>query len=688
MMRARRLTTIGLAALAAAALAASPAAAHLVRATTSFIPTGLEGPVGAAVNQATGDVYVAGSLTGNVERFSPTGVLETSFVSPELTAPKGVAVDNSSDASNGDVYVAEPRTETVVKLNSSGQEVVAGFTPITRGSIPAGDVGSERVNPFGVAVDPANGDVFVADDANAEVDIFSSSGAFVSQFHGGQYGVAVGSGSEIFTASALGLGAQGWSPVDKYETPTAIDSNDRYAIAVDRATGAVIADDPEENGGYLDEYQASSDTLLQQFGTGLFEGSFGVAVDEQTNTVYATAFNSGLVYVFGAPVAFAEVSTGTPAGVTSRAAEMRGSVNPEGTTVTECRFEFGPSAAYGSSVPCSAALPLTGNAAIPVTASLTGLLPDATYHYRLVAVAAAGAQYPGGTSYGEDQAFKTSALAPSLASESVSAVEQTSAILNAGINPNNQDTTYHFQFGPTTAYGTVLPAPDADIGSVYANVVVGQQLTGLSPGTTYHFRVVATNASSPAGGTAGPDQTFTTPPLQPPVVATGQAGGVAQNSAVLAGTIDTQGYETVYEFDIGVDTSYGTRIFGDAGAELGTQAVAAALQGLTPGTTYHYRIVATNTFGTVYGVDETFTTGTYPSAALAAPVAPALVPTMLLAPQSAGPGVAKAANVKLAASAARRHTGAGKSAAKTAKHKHRGTTGGPSHARSTNGRGK
>ncbi len=143
-----------------------------------------------------------------------------------------------------------------------------------------------------------------------------------------------------------------------------------------------------------------------------------------------------------------------------------------------------------------------------------------------------------------------------------------------------------------------------------------------------------------------------TPPRLP-VVSTGQASGVAQNSATLTATIETQGYETTYEFDLGVDTSYGSRIFGDAGMEPGVQTFAVPLQGLAPGVTYHYRIVATSIFGTSYGVDETFTTAIYPSATLAAPVAPALVPAPLLAPASTSSSAAKAAGVAPAAHTAR-----------------------------------
>lgn len=248
---------------------------------------------------------------------------------------------------------------------------------------------------------------------------------------------------------------------------------------------------------------------------------------------------------------------------------------------------------------------------------------------------------------------------PSLAGVWSEAVEQSSAELIARIDPGGAATGYRFEYGTTAAYGSSAPLPDGEIPAGAEAVAVGQQLTGLQPATTYHFRVLAKNE---AGEVAGGDETFTTPPPALPQVSTGQAEAVTQSSAALTGTVDADGFPTTYEFDLGADTSYGIRIFGAAGSEAGAQTFRAPLQDLAPGATYHYRIVATNVFGTVYGADRSFTTSTYPSALLTAPAAPPLLAAILLAPEpSAGGKAAAGASSASAARAARlvRSAGAG-----------------------------
>jgi hypothetical protein len=97
---------------------------------------------------------------------------------------------------------------------------------------------------------------------------------------------------------------------------------------------------------------------------------------------------------------------------------------------------------------------------------------------------------------------------PSITTKSASSSNKHNATLSGTVNPNGSETTYQFEYGTTTGYGSKAPASPKSIGSGASPVEVSEKIEGLAPETTYHFRLVATNAK---GTTEGPDQTFTTP---------------------------------------------------------------------------------------------------------------------------------------------------------------------------------
>jgi hypothetical protein len=109
------------------------------------------------------------------------------------------------------------------------------------------------------------------------------------------------------------------------------------------------------------------------------------------------------------------------------------------------------------------------------------------------------------------------------------AVTQTTATLNGTVNPNSSTTTYHFQYGTTAAYGSQVPASDVVIGSDNANHLASQPIAGLAPSTTYHYRIVATDALGLVA--TGADATFTTPPPPPPVASVTNAPPVGPTVA-------------------------------------------------------------------------------------------------------------------------------------------------------------
>jgi beta-xylosidase len=103
--------------------------------------------------------------------------------------------------------------------------------------------------------------------------------------------------------------------------------------------------------------------------------------------------------------------------------------------------------------------------------------------------------------------------APTVITGAASDITSTSANVNGTVNPNGRRTTYHFEYGTTTAYGSRAPASDAVAGSSRTDQPVSTTLTGLLAGTTYHFRLVATNSK---GTSYGADATFITSSGTPP----------------------------------------------------------------------------------------------------------------------------------------------------------------------------
>ncbi|HEY5942032.1 MAG TPA: hypothetical protein VIT89_04135 [Solirubrobacterales bacterium] len=184
--------------------------------------------------------------------------------------------------------------------------------------------------------------------------------------------------------------------------------------------------------------------------------------------------------------------------IQSTKAVMKGLVNPNGRA-TKYRFEYGLTTAYGSSTTSESIG--SGESPVNVAQAVTGLTTGATYHYRVVA------ESEGGTAYGSDQTFKTFDAHPIVTTKSATGHVPEGSVLQGVVNPNNLDTTYSFEYGTTTAYGSKVPTTPKAVGAGTEDVAVSAAVLSLQPATTYHFRLVATNAE---GSSFGADQTFTT----------------------------------------------------------------------------------------------------------------------------------------------------------------------------------
>jgi hypothetical protein len=193
-----------------------------------------------------------------------------------------------------------------------------------------------------------------------------------------------------------------------------------------------------------------------------------------------------------------EVVTEPASSLTQTSATLNASVNPKGEEVSECKFEYGTTTEYGQTAPCSAP-PGSGSTPVAVSASVTGLTANTVYHFRI------SATDPGGTNKGLDQTFM--ATAPTVVTEPASSLTQTSATLNATVNPNGGEVSEcKFEYGTTTEYGQTAPC-SAPPGSGSSPVAVSASVTGLTANTAYHFRISAKNTVGPS---VGADQSFTT----------------------------------------------------------------------------------------------------------------------------------------------------------------------------------
>ena len=172
--------------------------------------------------------------------------------------------------------------------------------------------------------------------------------------------------------------------------------------------------------------------------------------------------------------------------------------------------------------------------------------------------------------------------------------------------PNGRATTWWFEYGTSTSYGSRTTARNAGSGSA---TDVSEAVSGLTAGRAYHFRLVA---QSDAGTSRGADRTFLTSGV--PGAVTDAATSIAPTSARLNGTVTPNGLATSWWFEYGTSTRYGSRTaVRSAGSGTRAVRVSIAISRLARTTTYHYRLVARNAAGTTVGADRVFSTSLAPA---------------------------------------------------------------------------
>jgi hypothetical protein len=369
-------------------------------------------------------------------------------------------------------------------------------------------------------------------------------------------------------------------------------------VSVDPASGYVFA----VSGSVASEYDASG-VLAATLEATLTAPSAvqGLAVGP-TGDVYVTRAGSSTVAVYGPQVFPPVVNAFAASGVSATRATLNGAVNAQGTSIAECRFEYGLTTSYGSTMPCAEGVP-ADSADHPVSASLSGLQPNgAVYHYRVYAENAAG-----GTFSTPDRTFET---ADKAITEPASDVTATGAKLHGTAFPEGTEITgCRFDYGPTDAYGSTAPcSPSASsIEPDYQPHDVSATIAGLAMTSTYHFRLVIETSD---GTVVGQDRQFKT--IGSPLVDGEVVPLFDKTTASLQGTVNPNGLPTKYHFEWGLTTAYGndapTEFEPFIGAGTDPLRVSTKLTGLQEGTTYHYRLVATNTAGTTNGADQVMET--------------------------------------------------------------------------------
>ena len=504
----------------------------------------------------------------------------------------GVAVDGSAGPGAGSVYVAH-LTEAEVGLNSfvskfnrsgsyTGVQLRGGETP--QGGFSFFNPEEFALALSGLAVDssggPANGDIYVADVAHDVVDRFDASGEFLCQITG----AATPSPAECAGIAGSATPAGGFEPT---------------AIAVDPSSGTLYVGDAQAK--VIDEFSPAGTYLGR------------IADSQITSPLSLAADSTGALYVV----------TGT-------------------LFSGESLLKFDPSGSFEKTIP--AQLPVAvavdvatdhvyvsqGGEATPVleldsAGNPVGALPEPGQPRVSLAVSrASGRIYAGTLRFATPSAaavFSPETIVPDVSDQPASAVAETSATFSGEVDPDGggDAISCRFEYGPPSAPFS-QSAPCSPAAPISAPTAVTAQIEGLTPSTTYRWRLAAANAGLPPYSEGvdghGEERLFST--KGPPTVDAQSVDSIERKEAVLHATVNPHGYATESGFEY-VDEAHfqeagfagpATRStpISPLGAGLDPLPLQQPISGLVPGTTYRYRAIAASPRGNAVGDTLSFTT--------------------------------------------------------------------------------
>jgi hypothetical protein len=486
-------------------------------------------PFGVAVDESSGstagDVYVASLGLGGpstVSRFTAGGEpapFPPSSSNPQISgaernqlsfgSPAVGVVGVAVESGMGDFYVVERATHSVEKFTPEGERLGSFAQP--PGAVGVALAIDNSTNPL----DADRGDIYMTDEAHEAIDRFSPAGVLEAEIKGaGEHalveptGLAVDSLGSVYVANNGNDDVERFSDAGVYEM-TLDDGQKTQAVAIDSSTGDVLLASSGPGGCYVQPYSEAGSQLAGE--------KFGEGYEEDSN----------------------------------------------------CR----------------------------------GLAASASTHD----------VYAGAFAHGHGVIFKAPAEAveppKEVTSEPAGEVDSTTVELRGALNPGGL-ARYYFEYG--TSQCTVTPTPSCGTKSNEAGPLTGntqqpagpQELTGLKQDTTYYYWIVATNSKGTAHGA---QQTFTT---GTPEVGATSFSSVGAKSATLIAQIQPDGSSVTYYVEYGPTSAYGYRTSRQSllATEGPTGVTARLEEDLTPGTAYHFRFVAENEDGAYDGPDETFKT--------------------------------------------------------------------------------
>ena len=504
--------------------------------------------------------------------------------------------------------------------------------------------------PAGVAVEGSSGNVFVADSGNGRVQVFDSSGGFLTEFGADEvdapFDVVVREvlGETVVYVSDPGTGrivrfesdellVPSFTPDGSFVSPAGGGGAGRVgsfrsALAVDPASGDLLVGDSGKD--IVQRYSPTGVFLGDFDGAGSPDGVFthleDVAVDQTGNVFVADA--QGGAAMDGSPSRVDRYSSAGVHEAVVRPLAVTGdglvALDPASGSVLvgdvrPCLF-CGPRAVI--TVLDDATYAQTGSVSVAEAVAPTGLAVDPGSTGR-VYMAVDDPYCGGGCGPVGVQAFERKTL-PDATLDAPTNVTTTTADLSGTVDPQGNTTTAKFELS-TDGGSTWQDLPDGS-GEIAictldppaqdctTPVAVNHTATGLTHSTGYQVRLKALIAGGMANAVSA-TESFTTETIPAPAVTVAPPDNVTADSADLSGTVDAQGADTTYSFEVSLDGGDWTAIDPDqdgpetiAGSTTGPQPVTAQATDLQPNKPYQQRIVATNPGGQTIETGEPFTT--------------------------------------------------------------------------------